>query len=146
MISIRKAQPEDVDRILVMRNQDHVRRSSFNSELIKSDVHRKWFASVLSNRDVFLYLLVENDNILGVFRYDMLSKEKAEISFYLDQSATGRGLGAEGIRLSERKFLEECETCKIILGRVLSSNEASIKIFDKCEYERHSVLFEKRCR
>lgn len=101
-VSVRRARPDDAVWALSIRNQEHVRASSKNKDLIELDTHRTWWSGAVTSADKRVFVIVHDTNRIGVVWFQRQQKTRfgSTISIYLDKSAQGDGLGRAGIILA----------------------------------------------
>jgi RimJ/RimL family protein N-acetyltransferase len=135
-IYLRTATKEDVDILYNWANDKAVRQNSFNTAPIPYENHVKWFNNILSDDTVLQYIMCdEADTPLGQIRLNLL-RDKALISYSISPNHRGKGLGYKLLLLIIDKAKNACPDIKTLVGQVKYENISSIKVFEKCGFER----------
>lgn len=136
-LQLRRATPDDCERIWRWRNDPRTRRSAFDPRPIDLAAHRNWYQGVLDNPRQILLIGTILDREIGVLRYDMdeeSAEESAEISVYLDPERHGLGLGSRLIAAGSRWIKNERPAVKDLVARIRPENAASLKAFQDAGY------------
>lgn len=116
-------------------NDPQIRKFSFSQKEIKIEEHHMWLENKLNDENCFYYIL---ENILGKplgsIRVDINGFEGV-LSYLIDSDSFGKGLGFAILRMLEKKIKKEKIPVKKLVGNVFKKNEASVRIFEKLEYE-----------
>ncbi len=130
-VRYRFAQLSDSPKILCWRNEEAVRLSSRNQELISIDRHNSWFAARVTNIHNEPILIFSNENKdIGFTRLDRIETSNRTIEVSIAVSPDLRHLGFGSLMLSStievaRTLLEVDE----INATVREENLASLKLF-----------------
>ena len=90
-LNLRKACRSDCKFLFRLRNEDEVRKNSFQTSEIPYSSHENWFAQKLQDVNTVIYILERNGQAIGQIRADRRERT-AEISYALCSEARGRGL------------------------------------------------------
>ena len=144
MLRIRNAHQEDCLDIHKIRNEEEIRKFSFDTSEITFENHRSWFEKTLVDDKRRLFVVTEENQIYGVVRFD-LSKDlkEAEVSIYVSKTAANKGVGKFALLESEKLLKNEIASCKKIIAKALIDNERSIQFFKNCAYQPMTLVFEK---
>lgn len=136
----REIQQEDCLKIFEIANDDDVRQSSFNSDKIDLEDHKKWFKNVL-NDDITKFLVLEYAaDIIGQLRFDF-DETYPVISISLNKNY--RGLGLSKFLLNEGiKYIGESEK---IVAYIKKDNIRSISFFKSMGFKKDSEVIIKNC-
>ncbi len=102
--------------------------TSFSTDPIPPDEHRRWFGEQLANESTRIWVLALHGLIVGTVRYDRVDPATAEISFHVVRSCRRRGLGT-------RLIAETCDRAGAGLGVqrlravVRADNVGSARVF-----------------
>ncbi len=124
----------DVELTFGWANDPEARAMSFNTAPIPFEDHSKWFERRVSNQGHGQELLIAflDGEAVGQIRFD-LEKDMAEISYMIDRSYRGRGLG-------KRIIQDGMKACSLkpvgFLAQVKKENLASCKIFEACGFKK----------
>lgn len=130
-ILIRRAEEKDMILYFHWANDEAVRRHSIQKKPITLDEHRVWFLKKVADPQVFLYLFEKDGIPVGQTRIEV-NGEIGILSYSLDRSFRGKGLGAIVVRLGlEAISREKPAGLHVIKGWVQATNHASIRIFEK---------------
>jgi len=135
-ITLRRATEADCENLYHWRNDEETRRYAFNSEPIDFTTHQRWFIQSLNNPQRILLIGEEQQQPVGVLRYD-LQKEQAIVSMYLVPQQRGRGYGAELLKRGNDWLRENCLEIKQVTAEVLEKNQISAHIFKKAGFTPH---------
>ena len=144
-VSVRPAQPSDMERVYEWRNHETVRRVSFSSAPLVLTQHRTWFERVLADPERHLLIGEWNGTLLGVIRYDVERLEHhAEVSLFLAPECQGRGLGLALLAAGEAWLQANCAEVTHLTARVKTDNPASYTLFDQAGYRPRATTLQKR--
>ena len=136
----REIKQEDCLKIFEIANDNDVRESSFNSDKIKLEDHKKWFKSIL-NDDSTKFMVLEYDNeIIGQIRFDFDEKYPV-ISISLNKKY--RGLGLSKYLLS--KGIEYLGSFDKVVAYIKRDNSRSISFFKSMGFKKDSEVVIKGC-
>ena len=123
--------PESSDSILIWtwRNDSVTRRMSRNSDVISWDSHKAWYAKVVSNSKQVLLIEYIGDAPACMIRFDSIEKDTAEISFNLNPTLRGKGLG-KSVLMEACNYWFRSLHLEGIYAEVKPENIASIKILE----------------
>lgn len=71
---------------------------------------------------------------LGYYKPRQAYDRTAEVTIYLKPDMSGKGYGKEALDLIET--IAKTKDIKVLLGVITAENEASVRVFEKCEYEK----------
>ena len=103
---LRKANEGDKKRYLDWANDPEVRQASFNTEEIKPEAHDEWFKKKLNDGSVILYVCMDFFASLGQVRIERDEEDasKAYISYSVDRSFRGQGIGKKELAMVEKEI------------------------------------------
>lgn len=144
MIEIRKVNYEDSDLLLLWRNHPEIYRYALTAKPVLKVDHEKWFASRVNNPLCYFYMGLSEGVPCGSVRYDVLgSDEEAEVSISLSPEFWGKGIASELMKKAEELLKKESKI-KVIFATVLNENKASLRLFEKNNYDSHLTQFKKK--
>jgi len=139
-LSFREAGERDCRMYYDWRNDESVRRVSFNTEKLDYGIHSKWFSERLKDTNTRMYVLMDGGEDVGQVRFDMKGAE-AEISVSIAPDKRGRSYGKKGIRMMSEHMLDN--TCvKKITAYIKKGNDVSLAAFLSSGYK----MTDKACR
>lgn len=146
-VILKRAEEKDVDVLFEWINDEEVRAQSLSSKKILYGEHVNWFSKKLSDPNCYLYIAYTNDVPSGMIRFD-IDGTTATISYLVDSSHRGKGIGSAIVTEGLKKFLSEASFQGTVYAVVKTSNFASIKIFERLAFEKESennelIRFEK---
>lgn len=62
-VRLRLLEESDLSMTLAWRNQDHVRKWFFHSDIIAADQHRRWFEQYRDRDDDFVFVIEEAETL-----------------------------------------------------------------------------------
>ncbi|MGQ9907544.1 MAG: GNAT family N-acetyltransferase [Candidatus Flexifilum sp.] len=141
-IRLRPLAETDLPLTLAWRNQDHIRRWFFHSDIIQPEQHRAWFDKYRAKDDDFVFIIVvkETDTPIGqvaLYRIDRVQQE-AEFGRIMigEASASGKGYAREATQLIVQRFGFEQLGLRRIYLEVFADNAPAIAIYEKCGFRR----------
>ena len=133
-LNLRKACWSDCRFLFRLRNEDEVRKNSFQTSEIPYSSHENWFAQKLQDVNTVIYILERNGQAIGQVRADR-QERTAEISYALCREARGRGLSRWMLSELENRLRED-GFCSELYAEVKRENTASQKIFQSLGYRQ----------
>ena len=127
MLTLRAATLADAALLLAWRNDPVTLAASFTSGEVTADEHEAWLTRRLADPSCQLWIAEQAGAPVGQARIDA----DGEISISIDSAARGRGLAAQVIELACR-----AATAPIIVARVKSDNQASLRAFVAAGFEQ----------
>lgn len=127
-VSVRRALPEDAQRLFDWRNDPVTRAMSRTVDPVAWDAHEMWFAETLKDPNRVLFIGLDHGAEFGMVRFDLTGPRHAEISINLDAQARGRRLATALLRAAIRAFRIDHVTD--ITALIRPGNAASIRAFE----------------
>jgi RimJ/RimL family protein N-acetyltransferase len=123
---------EDLETVFGWRNSPWIVAISTSRREVTWDEHVAWFQSILDRSQHLLFILeVEPDGPVGSLRLDLRGEETADISVYLLQPFTGRGLGTKAIIAGCEAAFAHWPALRQVVADVRCDNRPSIKAFTR---------------
>ena len=133
-IYLRFAQYEDLEDLFEWRNDEDTREASFNTNEIDINEHDKWFKGSLVNPEKNIFIICDkNCNKLGQIRFDRKG-DSAELSITINPNYRNQGIGTLVLTKASKYYLDNF-TVKKLVGKVKTSNIASLKAFEKAGFK-----------
>lgn len=146
-LTLRHMCPEDIDLLYRWANDPVTRQNAFHTEQIPYETHKRWFAGVMQDDTVVLYICMDGNEPVGQLRFNLGEKE-ALVSYSVDAARRGQGVGTKLLWLAEKYLKEEHPEIKTLRGEVKYGNTASMRAFEKngyCREEKEAfAVFEKK--
>ena len=143
MLTIRKVQQSDSDILLQWRNNPEVYKYALNPEPVKECDHQDWFKKALINPRCIFYMGLSDGIPCGSVRYQLSENLiEAEVSISVSPDFWGKGIASQIMQLGE-KALKRDSSVKRIHAIVLSENIASMKLFERANFEPLLTKFKK---
>ncbi len=132
--SIKDVCSDDCLDVYNLSNHPAVRASSFSSEPIPLETHKKWFTEKLEDtQSTFKIIRSKKDNeLVAQVRFNR-DKTHAEISISLSEKYWGKGLGTKIIKALS--FAYHAKNKLPIVARIKPENFSSAKSFIKSSYQ-----------
>ena len=127
-LNLRKACWSDCRFLFRLRNEDEVRKNSFQTSEIPYSSHENWFAQKLQDFNTVIYILERNGQAIGQVRADR-QERTAEISYALCREARGRGLSRWMLSELENRLRED-GFCNELYAEVKEKIPLRKKYFD----------------
>lgn len=146
---LRLADENDVDITYKWASDEKIRQFFFNREIVKEDIHRKWFFNKIKEVNCLYLILVDLSNTpFGSVRVD-IQGEQGLISYLIDTDYQGKGIGQKMLQLLE-EYLKKNTEISFLKGVVLEGNQASSHIFRKLNYieekDQNTCVYTKSIR
>ena len=139
-IYIRNAGIEHSEMIWQWRNDPETLKMSFEERKIPLSEHKEWYKLALLDKRVTIFIAEENNNTVGVIRFDENpdDKKQYDISINICPKERGKGIGKilliEGIK--KLKYLKN--ESRIIIASVKKLNQKSRSLFKTCGFMKFS--------
>lgn len=135
---------EDTPLIVKWRNSGAVRENFIFRETFTEEMHNHWLDTKVASGEVVQYIIVDKSDqkpVGSVYFRDISEKNRsAEYGIFIgEDSARGKGLGKEAIRLFTDFGFDTLGLHRISM-RVLDRNEASIKVNESLGFVREGVF------
>lgn len=125
MITLRKAEPEDIDFYFVLKNDPLVLQGSYAiRETVPYEQYKEWFFKQLSGMDMEFWVVEEDGVAVGDVRLDF--GEEIELSIRLKEEARHKGVGHYALGLLIDKATEYN---KPVIAYIVDGNVASMRLF-----------------
>ena len=143
MQSIRIASQTDLPRIVAIHNQAIISgRANAYLQPFSVEARRDWFA--LHDPDEYpIYVSEQDGEVVGwlslsPYRDRPVLKRTVEVSYYVDYTHHGKGIGSELMQYA----LADCARIgkKVLIAIVLEWNAPSIKLLEKFGFEKWGYL------
>lgn len=131
----REIRKEDCLKIFEIANDDEVRKSSFNTESIELEDHKRWFNNILRDNSTKFYVLESNEEIIGQIRFDF-DEEYPVISISLNKKYRGLGL-SKYLLYKGMEFLEDYDS---VVAYIKKDNLKSISFFKSMGFKKESEV------
>ncbi|WP_164969472.1 GNAT family N-acetyltransferase [Halarcobacter ebronensis] len=128
-IEVRKALEEDKEIIWKWWNDETTRKMMKQNEFVPWEDHIKWYENTLKSEKRILLMSLENQNKLGVVRFDFKESNIYEVSINLNPEYRGKGYGKLILKASLNFFLKENQEVKKLFAMFKKINVASKKTF-----------------
>ena len=130
----------DCLKIFEIANDDEVRQSSFNSDKIDLEDHKKWFKNILNDDSTKFFVLEYEDDIIGQLRFDF-DEEYPVISISVNKNY--RGLGLSKYLLNKGiKYIDKSDK---IVAYIKKDNIKSISFFESMGFKKNDDVIIKNC-
>lgn len=136
---LRKAKDADRDLLFGWANDSVVRQNAFHTEQIPYENHVKWFQEMMTDQNVYQYILCEREMPIGQIRLN-IEGEEAFIDYSIAAPNRGKGYGCEMLRLLQAQMIADKISNVIkIIGQVKYENTASARVFEKCGFDKKEM-------
>ena len=147
-INLREANDGDLLDTFSWVNNETIRMFSLSKNNVTLEEHTNWFKNKINDKNCFYLIASIKEEKIGSIRFDVINKEYAQISYLLKPEWHGKGIGLQILNTGVNLFLENHKINEV-RGLVLTSNVASIKVFNrlgfiKIKEEEDSILFSKK--
>jgi diamine N-acetyltransferase len=134
-VRLRLLEESDLPLTLKWRNQDHIRKWFFHSEVLSPDQHRDWFEQYRRRDDDFVFVIEETQTFcrpvgqVSLYHIDWVAR-RAELGRLMigDPEAAGQGLAHLATELLLKEALESMGLQEVYL-ELLSDNVAAFAVY-----------------
>jgi spore coat polysaccharide biosynthesis predicted glycosyltransferase SpsG/L-amino acid N-acyltransferase YncA len=137
-LPLRLADERDVRAVWEINNDPGARANAVNPNPIPYLDHERWFASSLTSKSRYLWVLGDPGHVEGVVRVDFEAAD-GRISIALRPSARGKGLGKVLLGQATQRVWRMARTA-CISAVIKPANVASIKLFEGLGFQMDSEL------
>ncbi|WP_201576181.1 UDP-4-amino-4,6-dideoxy-N-acetyl-beta-L-altrosamine N-acetyltransferase [Psychrobacter sp. H8-1] len=136
---LRPVVDRDIDMIFEWRNREEIRINMYNHEKIPYENHRKWFASIATNKTNQYFIYEQEQKPLGLVSFNNIDRDNsfASWAFYSADLST-RGLGSEMERLALKYAFEDLKLNKLYC-EVLDFNFPVVRFHQKHGFKLEGV-------
>ncbi len=101
----------------------------------------EWLARAADEPQTHFAIAVDGEAVggIGFDVKDDVERRSAEIGFWLGEAHWGKGITTAALRAVTRLAFESFDLCRIF-GQVFEWNAASMKVLEKCGYQREARL------
>jgi diamine N-acetyltransferase len=138
-VRLRPLSEPDLSLTRQWRNQDHIRRWFFNSNVISEEQHQAWFEQYLARDDDFVFIIQESASLraagqVALYHIDW-SAQRAEFGRLMigEPDVEGKGLASEATKLLVSFAMRTWGLNQIYL-EVFANNARAIAIYAKCGF------------
>lgn len=142
-IRLRTATLDDAVIIFEWRNVEETRRYFFDPKPLEMADHLCWFKNSLLMPTRWLLIAEQQDEAIGVLRFDTNEKNEAEIGIYVKPGLTGKGLGTKILEVGCEWVKLNLPHVKSLVGKVIPENVASCRAFEKSGFRKLAYLYER---
>lgn len=133
-MKFRNATLHDAKLIFEWQSHPETRKHFFDPHPPTWEKHYSWLECCIQNKKCEL-LVAEENGALAIVKFDLDSKN-SEISIYLSPEKRGRNLGAQVLLDSCAWIAEKYPLLNNITAKILDSNIASQKIFERAGFKK----------
>lgn len=143
-IRLRLLEAHDLPTTLAWRNQDHIRKWFFHSDLIDPHQHQAWFARYQERDDDFVFIIEDVGGTrrpigqVALYNLDWVAR-RGEFGRLMigERSAEGKGLAKEVTLLLVDEALTRWGLAEVFL-EVKDENQRAITLYQSCGFSIRS--------
>jgi [ribosomal protein S5]-alanine N-acetyltransferase len=144
MISLREYSQTDLERLVTLANNQSVSRylvSTFPYPYTRADA--EWWIASGSKQNGAITRVIENDGLfvgsVGITPQSGWRDHVAEIGYWVAEEHWGKGIATMALRqMTDYGFSQR--NLRKLSAPVLAPNVASMKVLEKCGYQREGIL------
>lgn len=133
-IFLRPVSLYDKEMIFRWRNTPFLINLGTSRKGVTVEDHNKWFDKVLNNKSTFLFIINFENIPVGQVRFDFMEKNIYDVSIYILEEYTGKGIGPVALRKGLALMNERNENLKFI-AFIKQDNEFSRSVFSKTGFK-----------
>jgi RimJ/RimL family protein N-acetyltransferase len=130
----RPVTPNDWLFILKIRNEEDVRNASFNTDIIKKDIHFEYMKKLETMNDVYQKIITYGENDVGYIKVI-----DNDVSYMLKKEYRGKGIMKASFKIlfTDLKKLGKTK----IKASIKANNPASLKLVERMGYEICETIY-----
>lgn len=140
-MTLRRATPDDAERLLAWRNDERTRQFSFSPDPVALGDHLAWLERRLAAPDTRLWIAEVDGEPVGQVRAERRPAGTAELHIAVAPHARGRGLAAPMLAAASTAAAEELGVRRVV-GLVMGANAASRRAFERAGFAAADPLAE----
>ena len=144
-ITLREAVLDDAGIMHCWRNDDRVRKQSFNQEKIPYQHHQRWLENALGDLNKMILIILYDGKPAGSVRYE-LESPNATVSVQVAPDFHGRGIGSEALKRATEILKNKHPGIQKIIANIKLGNTASEKAFSKAGFQLSHSVYEYSLR
>ena len=125
---------KDAKLLYECRNDEVVRKNSFNTNEIVYEEHINWLKEFLEDEFCKIYIIVDNEECVGQIKVRTIDNE-AEVGYSIGEGYRGHGYGTKSLILVKEQLKKDFPYVNKIVGRVKVNNEVSQRAFESANYQ-----------
>jgi RimJ/RimL family protein N-acetyltransferase len=139
-VTLRTIEEEDLEFLRDAINDPEVREGLIMARPINAEQEREYFEERVSSEDGVNLAICVDEEIVGTVGLSDVDQRagNCEIGVWVAPEFHGRGYGTEASRLLTQYAFDELRMHRV-LARVLATNEASARIWEKLGFEEEGV-------
>ncbi|MDV2582911.1 UDP-4-amino-4,6-dideoxy-N-acetyl-beta-L-altrosamine N-acetyltransferase [Alkalibacillus haloalkaliphilus] len=125
-----------LDQVLMWRNQTHIRNMMYTDRFITKSEHEQWCQNVLSNDQMIVKLLFQEDQPLGLVQFTQIHEafKRCHWGFYVEESDAPKGTGTIlGLLALDYIFIEQ--QMRKVCAEVIEENTLSYYFHKKLGFK-----------
>ena len=142
-LCLRPTAVEDGQMLHRWRNHPAVRAVSGTKDSIPLADHLRWLQRVLAASDRWLFIAEVGRLPVGCIRFDLLARDRVEVSIYLDPELQGLGLGQRVLLAGEQAMRGYLDHDFTLNASVLQGNFPAQQLFEACGYSGGPLQYQK---
>ena len=133
-LHLRHACEADCELLWQWANDAVTRHNSFNTAKITLAEHKTWFSQMMINKNIKIYIMLEDDIPVGQVRLSF--ENRWQISYSIAPAFRGHGYGYTLLQLAEDKLTSYGHVGEVLYAEVKKDNIASQRIFAKLGFKQ----------
>lgn len=140
-VSLKDIVLDDLDKILVWRNQEHIRSVMFNEDIILWDQHVSWYNDLMKSQYKISKIFSVNNVDYGILNINEIDRHSNKCSwgFYLGEKKAPKGTGLL-LGYTSLEFIFNELKIRKLCAEVIESNNISCKFHEKLGFKLDGIL------
>lgn len=140
-LELRDIREEDLDLILQMRNQEHIRKVMFDSDIISFTKHSEWLRSLKKSETDIAKIFYNNGKPYGMLNVNKIDNRHrtCDWGFYIGDLSAPRGMGTL-LGFTALNFIFNKLYMKKVCAQVIENNNISINFHEKFGFIQEGIL------
>ena len=131
--------PDQLIKMLKIRNELNIRNNMFNSKLIQLDEHIAWSKKIKFDKKDFYFAVIKNKKIIGGLGFKYFDDSKSfDWSFHISSEETTPGIGAV-LEYKSLEFIFTKYKPKILNCYVLKTNKKVSNLHKKFGFSETNI-------
>ncbi|MGG1246307.1 UDP-4-amino-4,6-dideoxy-N-acetyl-beta-L-altrosamine N-acetyltransferase [Bacillus spizizenii] len=139
--SLRTLKEKDLDTVLRWRNDERIRQSMYNDQIITEKQHQQWFKNVNSSKTEHYFIFTVDHKDTGFVSFKDVDHKNNHCywGFYIGEAQSQKGSGSVMGFLALEWAFQQLEVEKVY-GEVLSNNEKSLSYHQSLGFSKEGLF------
>ena len=139
-LSLRPAEAKDGELLWGWRNEEDVRKWSFESGYVPYEEHKRWFLDRLNSTDSSIFIVLDGEGReIGQVRFDIVTDGAAEVGIAIAAQERGKGYGSAALQAGCQRMKQK-GNIDLVIAHVKEGNQNSIDAFTEAGFLNRGLV------